>query len=575
MMTHGTRTTIAVIAGILLAAPVGALASEYFTEYWGGAGVTEDIAYHQLTFTPNGSPDFYGLCVEPAYELPVDPSGGTIFEDMTEWDYDEVTLADGKRVWIYGESYSTIYVGSSGFITFTQGDPDGWVSLYSHFSLARVSAVGAWLYPYENVSWQQLDDRVVATWDHVYEHWIAGGGPSTCQIELYFDGRIRVTILEVGVYDPMVTGLSEGNGIPPDFVETDFTEYGCDAVPPWAYDVTAVTPQDTPIVLELPGDDDGLPDPPGVLDTIVVSLPTGGTLYDTGAGIINAVPYTLVANGNEVEYVPDPGYGGVDYFEFKVNDGGEPFDGGDSLTSAQVAISVAEPRMVLSFPFDEDPGWTTEGLWAFGPPLGQGSHNHDPTSGYTGDNVYGYNLAGDYENDLPPTYLTTTSIECSQLGAVELRFRRWLGIETTWFDHASIEASNDGEDWTLVWDLASSNLSETSWSYHAYDISSIADGEPTVYIRWVMGPTNFQNTYPGWNIDDVEIWALAPICLGVLPGDVNGDGLTDGADIQPFVAVLLDSPLTPSDPQTCAANVDGNGTVDTDDIPAFVQKLLE
>jgi len=38
-----------------------------------------------------------------------------------------------------------------------------------------------------------------------------------------------------------------------------------------------------------------------------------------------------------------------------------------------------------------------------------------------------------------------------------------------------------------------------------YDISAVADGQPTVYIRWVMGPTDGSVRYCGWNIDDVEL----------------------------------------------------------------------
>ncbi|MFU8780090.1 MAG: hypothetical protein ACNA71_03595 [Kiritimatiellia bacterium] len=39
----------------------------------------------------------------------------------------------------------------------------------------------------------------------------------------------------------------------------------------------------------------------------------------------------------------------------------------------------------------------------------------------------------------------------------------------------------------------------------------IADGQPTVYLRWVMGPTGSNiPTERGWNIDDVEIWQSSP-----------------------------------------------------------------
>jgi len=43
------------------------------------------------------------------------------------------------------------------------------------------------------------------------------------------------------------------------------------------------------------------------------------------------------------------------------------------------------------------------------------------------------------------------------------------------------------------------------------DISAIADGEPTVYLRWTMGSTDGGWTYCGWNIDDVEIHGVAAV----------------------------------------------------------------
>ncbi|MFP6596163.1 MAG: hypothetical protein VCC01_01790, partial [Candidatus Hydrogenedentota bacterium] len=50
----------------------------------------------------------------------------------------------------------------------------------------------------------------------------------------------------------------------------------------------------------------------------------------------------------------------------------------------------------IVFNMDSNPGWTTEGAWAFGTPTGGGTNSGDPTSGHTGSNVYGYNLSGDY-----------------------------------------------------------------------------------------------------------------------------------------------------------------------------------
>jgi hypothetical protein len=50
------------------------------------------------------------------------------------------------------------------------------------------------------------------------------------QIELFFDGRIRITHLGLGSSGGLI-GLSRGQGVPADFVESDFTAYGLCPLP--------------------------------------------------------------------------------------------------------------------------------------------------------------------------------------------------------------------------------------------------------------------------------------------------------------------------------------------------------
>ena len=158
---------------------------------------------------------------------------------------------------------------------------------------------------------------------------------------------------------------------------------------------------------------------------------------------------------------------------------------------------------------DIDPGWTTEGLWAFGQPSGNGGQQGqpDPTSGYTGSNVYGYNLNGDYENYLSQKHLTSTALDCTNLIDVTLKFRRWLGVEQAPFDHAYLRVSTDGSTWTTIWENGGT-IADSAWTLCEYDISSPADGQPTVYLRWTMGATDGSGQYCGWNLDDVEVWAI-------------------------------------------------------------------
>src|SRR3972149_8521856 len=71
--------------------------------------------------------------------------------------------------------------------------------------------------------------------------------------------------------------------------------------------------------------------------------------------------------------------------------------------SVKLHLEPLEDRRLLSIFYsavlDTNPGWSVSGQWAFGQPTGQGGVAHpnpDPSSGYTGSNVYGVNLNGDY-----------------------------------------------------------------------------------------------------------------------------------------------------------------------------------
>jgi len=181
---------------------------------------------------------------------------------------------------------------------------------------------------------------------------------------------------------------------------------------------------------------------------------------------------------------------------------------GDGNTTRTVKLGVGVPRPVYVFNMDTNPGWTTQGLWAWGQPTGGGGAygNPDPTSGYTGLNVYGYNLNGDYTNSMSEMHLTSTAIDCTGLSTVSLKFWRWLGVERSTYDRAYVRVSNNGTTWTTIWQNPDEHVTDSTWVPQEFDISAIADGQPTVYLRWTMGTTDSGWTYCGWNIDDVEIW---------------------------------------------------------------------
>jgi len=321
--------------------------------------------------------------------------------------------------------------------------------------------------------------------------------------------QITMSLAAGTTYLIRVSGFGGQKG---DFVITvTGGEGACGPRSPVAQTGSASTQFNTSVLITLVATDDGLPNPPGILNYIITSLPSHGVLSDPCADSINSVPYTLAGNGNNVIYTPATGYDGVDNFTFKANDGGVPPDGGDSNT-ATVSISVINAIYIANM--DTDPGWTLDSLWQWGTPTGSGGAAHgnpDPTGGYTGANVVGYNLLGDYENLIASTrWAQTPAIDCTNRTAVTLTFYRWLNVEQPLYDHAYIQDSNDGSTWNTIWQN-SSVITDSNWTLQTFDISAIADNQPTVYIRWGMGPTDSSWQFSGWNIDDVKVTGISQL----------------------------------------------------------------
>ncbi|MEP0845805.1 MAG: hypothetical protein HRF50_03170, partial [Phycisphaerae bacterium] len=538
----------------------------FFTEEFTG---DRDLNGYMMTFTPNGSVDFYAGCIEQAEDLPTDPAGGTTVS-LSDDSFAQVNLGGGQQVLLYGTAYSTLYIGSNGYITFNSGDSDYTETLADHFNRPRVSALFDDLNPSTGgtVSWKQLSDRVAVTWLNVPEY--GTSNTNTFQIELFFNGDITITHTTVDVLD-CITGLSAGNGLDPDFFETDLTAMGnCGPRPPTANSSSETIPANAPAAISLSAVDDGLPVPPGALSYIITSLPAHGSLRDAGNNaLIGSVPYTLSGNGSVVEYDPVDWNFTPDSFQFKANDGGTPPEGGDSnVAVVSITITPPAPQQAYNFNMDTDPGWTTQGQWAWGTPTGGGSRNHDPSSGHTGSNVYGYNLNGDYTNNMPRYDLISTPIDCTNMLSVELRFWRWLGVETLPFDWASVQASTNGTDWTVLW-VNADTVSDAAWVQQTFDLTSLAAEQPTLYLRWTMGPTDDSNRYPGWNIDDVELWGI--VRTPAIPGDLDGDGDVDLADLSDL---LSSYGLCEGDPAyNAAADLDGSGCVDLTDLSILLENF--
>ena len=193
----------------------------------------------------------------------------------------------------------------------------------------------------------------------------------------------------------------------------------------------------------------------------------------------------------------------------------------------QVSLRVRAPD-VYFFPLDADPGWSRQGQWAFGRPMGLGGTScggPDPANGATGTSVFGVNLAGDYSTSVGgPYYLTVGPLDFTSYTNVILQFKRWLNSDFQPFVGAMIDVSSNGNEWTPVFSNDSSPITDSEWTGFQYDISPTAAGQADVYVRWGYLVDNLAYAYSGWNIDDIG-FLRSPLCAPRLSVALSGTNL--------------------------------------------------
>lgn len=200
-------------------------APDYFTEDVINGGDLEGLA---LKFTPNGGPSFYEETKVPITQFPTDVSTGTFPLDFDVFgDPVRAGLFGGEKVSFYGVEYDELFISSDGWISFgTEGNSP--LSLGAHFAVPQISALPVdATAPGAKVSYLQDEDKLVIT----YENAPTAGAPgfnNNFQVELFFDGTLQISYLDV---DPAINGvlglslgIGQNNQAPSDFLESDLTD---------------------------------------------------------------------------------------------------------------------------------------------------------------------------------------------------------------------------------------------------------------------------------------------------------------------------------------------------------------
>ena len=173
---------------------------------------------------------------------------------------------------------------------------------------------------------------------------------------------------------------------------------------------------------------------------------------------------------------------------------------------------VPEHEIIVPvFDLSTDPGWSCEGQWQFGKPMGQGGAvfgNPDPLGGFTGTNVFGVNLNGDYATAVGgPYYLTVGPLDFTNYREVSVQFRRWLNSDLEPYVRVAVEVSTNGTAWSAVWSNGQLGCYESAWNLVEYPLPA-ADRASRVFVRWSYqtGPEAFAAS--GWNLDDIVFMGI-------------------------------------------------------------------
>ena len=534
---------------------------DFFTEIF--ESNDNDLDNLSLILVPNDSNDFYFGCVEEITELPTDPAGGTTLS-ISEDSYEQVMLEGGETVSLYGVSYSDFSVCDNGCITFGAGDTDYTESLEDHFDMPRIAALfDDFSVAGGTVSWKELEDRIAVTYEDVPEYNTSNS--NTFQVEMYFDGTIVISYLAMAASDGLA-GLSEGQGLDPDFFETDLSEMGpCAAL-------TIELPEGTPWRVD-----------PGVPTTISVQIEDGGetvvpdseTLYyRLDGGTFLTSPLTPLGGNLYEATLPAPDCDSTPEFYFSAaGDGGttiyEPPDAPATVYSAIVATLT----VILDDDFETDQGWTVEdtdlesGSWERGIPAGDGTRG-DPVTDFDGSGqcyLTGNGL-GNSDVDGGPTRLISPILDLSGANDSLLRYARWFTCDddlTPDQDFLEIEASDDdGASWTLIESVPHTE----GWVERTIHVGDYVSLTSEVRIRFSV-TDNPNNSVAEGGVDGLEVLHLA--CGPGVTGDFDGDGDVDLDDLARFTDCLAGPGATPDPPdpfsvEDCLTAFDFDGDLDVD-----------
>jgi hypothetical protein len=252
------------------------------------------------------------------------------------------------------------------------------------------------------------------------------------------------------------------------------------------------------------------------------------TLRNYGRGPATGVSATLVSSDPAITVTgATASYASINAWEMGTSSAPDfavqvaPGASGEHQLTLQIT-SAGTPTQTSSFPIFIGPtilvygeGFeTSDGSWTHGgttddwrratPSTKYGKP--DPVKAGVGQKCFGNDLTETtswntlYENSAN-NYIESPTINCSGKTGVHLYLRRWVSCEEALYDHANLKVNG-----TTLWTNETNGFHlDTMWEPVLYDISAIADNNPSVRIRFEL--TSDEGVkFGGWGIDDIRVF---------------------------------------------------------------------
>jgi hypothetical protein len=251
-----------------------------------------------------------------------------------------------------------------------------------------------------------------------------------------------------------------------------------------------------------------------------VSLPS--IHYRVDGGAFNTLPLASLGGNNYRGLIPGQASPAKVEYYLSAQDStaqGNNYPAGGSASPLKFFVGVLTTWYTNNFeggaagwthgsPNGSQDDWHISSQWGVNTSFGKSG---DPTSAPSGTNIWGNDLGpsgwnGAYSDNVT-NFLRSPVIDLSQASGTMLTFKRWLMVEKSQFDRATIKVNGQ----QVYINPAGTDQIDTSWVDAEIDISAIADGNPAVTIEFGL-QTDQGITFGGWNLDDIAVVSLEPVC---------------------------------------------------------------